>query len=109
MHNGDTVKSARQRGIFPQTRRWRYPTKVGIGRPFEQAGGASPSPTLNDIVCAFKSLTSRLCKQKCRTGKLFQRSYYDHIIRNDRDLDEHIRYILENPLNWQLDELYSEE
>ena len=27
-------------------------------------GGASPSPTLDDVICAFKSLTSRICKQK---------------------------------------------
>ena len=26
----------------------------------EQAGGASPSPTLNNIICAFKSLTARI-------------------------------------------------
>ena len=28
----------------------------------EKAGGASPSPTLDDVICAFKSLTSRSCK-----------------------------------------------
>ena len=30
---------------------------------YGKAGGASPSPTLNDVICAFKSLTSRACKQ----------------------------------------------
>ena len=27
----------------------------------DNAGGASPSPTLDDVICAFKSLTSRAC------------------------------------------------
>ena len=30
--------------------------------------------------------------------KLWQRSYYDHIIRNDEDLNEKRQYILNNPL-----------
>ena len=38
------------------------------------AGGASPSPTLDDVICAFKSLTSRSCKQKYGIEKMFQRS-----------------------------------
>ena len=33
----------------------------------------------------------------------------DHIIRNREDYEEHLRYIYENPLRWQDDELYSEE
>ena len=37
----------------------------------EKAGGASPSPTLDDVVCAFKSLTSRSCKQKFGIEKCF--------------------------------------
>ena len=37
----------------------------------EKTGGASPSPTLDDILCAFKSLTSRNCKQKYGIEKCF--------------------------------------
>ena len=36
----------------------------------EKAGGASPSPTLNDVICAFKALTSRSCKQKFGNGRI---------------------------------------
>ena len=54
-----------------------------------KAGGASPSPTLDDVLCAFKSLTSRSCKQKYGMEKMFQRSsagsyskgYYLAVIR----------------------------
>ena len=44
-----------------------------------QEGGASPSPTLDEVICAFKSLTSRSCKQKLGVERIFQRSYADHI------------------------------
>ena len=47
----------------------------------------------------------RLCHQ--RIGKIiFQRSFYDHIIRDQYDYDARSRYILENPKNWLTDELY---
>ena len=60
----------------------------------------SPSPTLNDVVCAFKSLTSRICKQRYGIEKIFQRSYAEHIIRDTKDYDTRRRYIYENPIRW---------
>ena len=36
-------------------------------------------------------------------GKLWQRNYYEHIIRDQNDLDRVRRYIRHNPLNWQKD------
>ena len=50
-----------------------------------KAGGASPSPTLDDVICAFKSLISRDCKRKYGIEKIFQRSSADHIIRKPAD------------------------
>ena len=35
--------------------------------------------------------------------KLWQRSYYDHIIRNENELYQIRKYIMENPLKWHLD------
>jgi hypothetical protein len=34
---------------------------------------------------------------------LWQKNYYEHIIRNDRELNNIGWYIINNPLNWQLD------
>ena len=36
--------------------------------------------------------------------KIWQRNYYDHIIRNPKELDEIRLYIEANPLNWHQDE-----
>lgn len=66
----------------------------------KKAGGASPSPTLNEVICAFKSLTARDCKRKFGMEKIFQRSYAEHIIRNRDDYEIRRKYIFENPMRW---------
>ena len=66
----------------------------------KQAGGASPSPTLIDVVCAFKSLCVRNCKQKYGIDNFFQRSFFDHIIRDNDDYETRRKYIHENPKRW---------
>ena len=63
-------------------------------------GGASPSPTLDDVICAFKSLTSRICKQQYGVEKMFQRSSAEHIIRDREDYETRRKYIYENPMRW---------
>ncbi len=74
-----------------------------------EAAGASPCPTITDIVCAYKSLTTRECKKNGFDGKLFQTSFYEHIIRGREDYEEIVKYIYENPIRWYYDELYNEE
>ena len=41
--------------------------------------------------------------------KIFQRSFFDHIVRNRDDYYEICKYIYENPVRWYYDKLYSEE
>lgn len=65
--------------------------------------GASPRPTISDVVSAYKSLTTR----RCQSGKLFQASFYDHVIRGQSDYDDIYRYIENNPAQWEQDELYA--
>ncbi|MBR5449010.1 MAG: hypothetical protein IKV43_03390, partial [Clostridia bacterium] len=74
-----------------------------------ETAGASPRPTITDIVCTYKSLTTRECKNTGFVGKLFQTSFYEHIIRGREDYEEIVKYIYENPVRWYYDELYAEE
>lgn len=69
----------------------------------------SPSHTLGAIVRGFKSsVTKRVNQMKGTIGKkLWQRNYYEHIIRNEQDLYRIRKYIQLNPLKWELDEYYS--
>ncbi len=41
--------------------------------------------------------------QNMRGAILWQSNYYEHIVRNDRELNNIRWYIVNNPLNWQLD------
>ena len=75
----------------------------------EDAVGDSKRPAIMDIVCAYKSLTTRACKKVQPIDKLFQTSFYEHVIRGREDYDEIAEYIINNPKQWELDKLYSEE
>ena len=48
------------------------------------------------------SVTSRAGRELKMT-RIWQRNYYDHIICNARELNSSRWYIVNNPLNWQLD------
>ncbi len=78
-----------------------------IINPAFEAAGASPRPTVMDIICTFKSLTTRECKKAYPTDKVFQNSFYEHIIRNKEEYAEIMKYIHDNPTAWELDSLYS--
>ncbi len=72
-----------------------------------KAAGASPRPTLTDIICTYKSLTTKACKEiACFDSGIFQASFYEHVIRNKRDHDAIVKYIYENPMNWAYDKHY---
>ena len=75
----------------------------------EETAGDSQRPTIMDVVCAYKSLTTRECKKVRPVDKLFQTSFYEHVIRGREDYDEIAEYIVNNPKQWELDNLYSEE
>ena len=59
--------------------------------------------TLNDVVCAYKSLTTKALNQteEKKGRKVFHRSYYDHIILGQHDYDRIRQYIQDNPINWR--------
>ena len=75
----------------------------------EETAGGSQRPTIMDIVCAYKSLTTRQCKKIRPIDKLFQTSFYEHVIRGYEDYKEIAEYIVNNPKQWELDKLYSKE
>ncbi|MEW5925582.1 MAG: transposase, partial [Candidatus Zixiibacteriota bacterium] len=67
----------------------------------------SPSQTLGAIIRGFKAATATRIKimSDNSINKLWQRSFYDHIIRNEKELHQIREYIAKNPLIWQVDEL----
>ena len=83
---------------------------VGVTEIGATARVAPTVGTVSDIVGAYKSLVANDClkiyKSKNETmGKLWQRNYYEHIIRNDKSYQRISEYIINNPKNWKNDKL----
>ena len=74
------------------------------------------APTISEIVQSFKRYSTLEYIKMVKKGdvppfekQVWQRGFYDHIIRDKRDYEEISKYIYENPLKWEFDELYCEE
>jgi len=61
--------------------------------------------SIGAIVGQFKSAVTRRINQRrgAPGARVWQRNYYEHIIRTERALNAIRRYIIENPLRWHLD------
>lgn len=66
------------------------------------------SNSLGSIIGQFKSVYTKRIKKigVMNTRPIWQRNYFEHIIRSDNDLHRIRKYIELNPLKWQLDEYY---
>jgi putative transposase len=80
-----------------------YPINNSNRYPKERAG-TSPAPTLGKIIGAFKSLCIHgFMARSLNIVKLWQRNYYEHVIRNEKELNRIRDYIQNNPLRWEFD------
>jgi REP element-mobilizing transposase RayT len=68
-------------------------------------GTENPFPALGNIMGWYKyQVTKEVNRQAhVRGEKLFQRSYYDHVIRNRQDYNEIWEYIENNPRKWVIE------
>jgi REP element-mobilizing transposase RayT len=60
------------------------------------------SKSLGSLVGAFKTVSTKHINKVQNTpdAKVWQRNYYDRIIRNIEELTRIREYILDNPMNW---------
>jgi len=81
-------------------------------RPDRSAVGQSGTPpnSLSRIIQAFKSITTQQYTHAVKEAlvepfdrRLWQRNYYERIIRNEDELDRVQKYIRDNTLNWESD------
>src|SRR5690606_37404370 len=58
-------------------------------------------PALSTVVGSFKSAATRLIRRECGiAGRLWQRSFFDHVIRSRKGYEEIRWYIEDNPRRW---------
>lgn len=63
---------------------------------------ADARPSLGDVIGRFKSLSTRAAWQLGHS-RLWQRNYYEHVIRNGHELQAIREYIVMNPARWDRD------
>jgi REP element-mobilizing transposase RayT len=65
----------------------------------------SPSQTIGSMIRGFKSAVTKQINQIRDTPRrpVWQRNYYERVIRNEIDLNKIREYIRNNPLQWDLD------
>ena len=72
----------------------------------EGDGGGQSRPPLQRVIQRFKSITTRRCWEM-GVKTIWQRSFYDHVIRNERDYLRAWQYIEDNPARWAEDEYFA--
>ena len=80
-------------------------------RPISNSGGRRPPlqrkpQSLSSFIAGFKSSATKraIAFDGTIAGSIWQRNYYEHIIRNQNDLENIYKYIQFNPIQWTKDE-----
>ncbi len=93
------------------------------GRPENERGHQNPTQygpdnkkyhsTIGDVMDWFKTMTTNEYIRGVKTlgwspfdGKLWQRNYYEHIIRDEQSYQRISNYIINNPTKWKEDKFY---
>ena len=82
-------------------------SSVGAGfQPADAAHASKPQHGLPEIIRGFKTYSSLEVNRLRGTpgNPVWQRNYYEHVVRTEDDLDAIRKYIAENPLKWADDE-----
>ncbi len=84
--------------------------KDGVNKGQPQGVAPTKALSLPDVMYSFKSLTTKryIDGVENKSWEAFdrhfwQRNYYEHVIRNEDDLNEIREYVSNNPLKWELD------
>lgn len=101
----------------------KIPTVDELDGDDRRRGGSRTAPTmgtpdnpmmvkrkpLGRLIGAFETVSTKKINQIRGTqgAKLWQRDFWDHIIRNETELNRIRQYIRHNPMNWQSDSLFT--
>ena len=87
-------------------RRGDRPVAPTINRPVDPTTTPGPQPkSIGSLIAGFKSAATKRVNEMRNTpgAKLWQRNYYEHIIRNENELHRIREYIRNNPMKWTVD------
>ncbi len=77
----------------------------------ERPDGVPTGTTVGDIVDWYKTMTTNVYIDGVKSnqwrrfdGRFWQRNYFEHVVRDDGDLNRIRQYIIDNPRKWEEDE-----
>jgi hypothetical protein len=84
------------------------PARGVVAGPNSVRAGLKPAPTrpgLPEIIRGFKTFSARRINElrETRGVPVWQRNYYEHVIRDEESLNRIREYILINPAQWAFD------
>jgi putative transposase len=86
---------------------------VAVPRPYirwqRQQINSTKAGSLQTIIRSFKAACTKAARHQFLTDRVWQRGYFEHIIRREATLLKIRQYIRDNPTKWQLDELFAKE
>jgi len=66
-------------------------------------GAMNRAATLGQMIRAVKAASTHRIRQSTDLEIVWQRNYYEHVIRDEESLNRIRQYILDNPIRWELD------
>ena len=88
-------------------RTWAPVVDKAVGATCRSPIPKGPAPgSIAAVIAGLKSATAKRINHLRRTPgtRVWQRGYYEHVIRNESDLHEIRQYVVNNPPKWELDE-----
>ena len=80
------------------------PNHLHLLLEIDQADTSTTSIDLSRIVKGLKAYVSKAARSLGIEEKVWQKSFHDHIIRDEMDLETHYEYIISNVDQWREDE-----
>ncbi|MFC1716226.1 transposase [Candidatus Poribacteria bacterium] len=79
--------------------------KWGVSQCASTGKFRSPSQSIGAIIRGYKGAVTKQINQMRKSSGLpvWQRNYWEHVIRNEKELNKAREYIRNNPLKWELD------
>lgn len=66
-------------------------------------GVISRAATVGEIIRAYKAISTREIRRTAKAEFRWQRNYYEHIVRSEESLNRIREYIVNNPIQWDVD------
>lgn len=59
--------------------------------------------SIGSVIRSYKAIVTRWCRENSLEGLIWQRNYWEHVIRSEETLNKIRGYIIANPAQWEAD------